>query len=256
VDIASVLWLNPSMRRVLPRMCCLLALASVARAQTTWDFGTGVVTGTPTLLPTNITSGTITATNTSSAIAFNGISASSTYTGATGGNNAVVSSAIGTLNTSTSTYFAFSLTAASGTRLLATGLKLGSRSTSTGPTTLTLYSSTDNFATSTQLGSVSVSNNSTWALMTFPSFSVTSATGGSLSFRLYGSTSNTTSGSSNWRIDDLALTIIAASPGPTTTTQPVDTNVSPGQTATFIVAATGTGTLTYQWRKPSATIPP
>jgi hypothetical protein len=41
---------------------------------------------------------------------------------------------------------------------------------------------------------------------------------------------------------------------PTITTQPASTTVAVGQTATFSVVASGTGTLTYQWRKNGAAI--
>ncbi|MDC0713634.1 discoidin domain-containing protein [Stigmatella sp. ncwal1] len=41
---------------------------------------------------------------------------------------------------------------------------------------------------------------------------------------------------------------------PTITTQPTSKTVAVGQTATFSVAASGSGTLTYQWRKNGATI--
>lgn len=46
------------------------------------------------------------------------------------------------------------------------------------------------------------------------------------------------------------LTVNAADPGnPVITDQPDDATVSVGDNAVFVVAATGTGTLTYQWRK-------
>jgi len=41
---------------------------------------------------------------------------------------------------------------------------------------------------------------------------------------------------------------------PSITTQPANRTVNAGQTATFSVAATGTGTLTYQWKKNGAAI--
>jgi hypothetical protein len=41
---------------------------------------------------------------------------------------------------------------------------------------------------------------------------------------------------------------------PTITTQPASTTVAAGQTATFSVVASGTGTLTYQWRRNGAAI--
>ena len=45
------------------------------------------------------------------------------------------------------------------------------------------------------------------------------------------------------------LTVNAATVAPTITTQPVNQSVTTGKTATFSVAATGTATLTYQWKK-------
>jgi hypothetical protein len=52
-----------------------------------------------------------------------------------------------------------------------------------------------------------------------------------------------------------ALTVKAVSPSaPTITTQPANQNVALGQTATFSVLASGTPSLTYQWRKNGANI--
>ena len=51
------------------------------------------------------------------------------------------------------------------------------------------------------------------------------------------------------------LTVNAAAVAPSITTQPASQTVIAGQTATFIVAATGTAPLTYQWRKNGAVIP-
>jgi len=45
-----------------------------------------------------------------------------------------------------------------------------------------------------------------------------------------------------------AFTLTISAPGPTITTQPTAQTVSEGATAAFTVAATGTGTLTYQWQ--------
>ena len=50
------------------------------------------------------------------------------------------------------------------------------------------------------------------------------------------------------------LTVTAAAVAPAITTQPANQSVTEGQTATFSVIATGTGTLTYQWKKGGTTI--
>jgi hypothetical protein len=50
------------------------------------------------------------------------------------------------------------------------------------------------------------------------------------------------------------LTVNAAAVAPTITTQPASQTVTAGQTATFMVAATGTAPLGYQWKKNGASI--
>jgi hypothetical protein len=51
-----------------------------------------------------------------------------------------------------------------------------------------------------------------------------------------------------------ALTVTSAPVAPSITGQPVSRSVISGQTATFTVTATGTATLTYQWKKNGAAI--
>jgi hypothetical protein len=51
-----------------------------------------------------------------------------------------------------------------------------------------------------------------------------------------------------WFGSTFSQNIIVVTAGPTITTQPVSRTVNPGATTTFTVAATGSGTLTYQWR--------
>jgi hypothetical protein len=50
------------------------------------------------------------------------------------------------------------------------------------------------------------------------------------------------------------LTVTAAAVAPSITSQPAGKTVNAGQTATFSVTATGTGTLMYQWKKNGAAI--
>ncbi len=50
------------------------------------------------------------------------------------------------------------------------------------------------------------------------------------------------------------LTVTSAAVAPSITTQPVSKSVTAGQPATFSVTATGTATLTYQWKKNGAAI--
>jgi hypothetical protein len=99
-------------------------------------------------------------------------------------------------------------------------ISLGSRSTGTGPTALTFYSSIDNYATA--IGSASVSASSAWAFISTINFSGTlldDSSGTPLAFRIYGSGGNGTQPTSaNWRIDDISITTtseLTAVPEPT-----------------------------------------
>jgi hypothetical protein len=190
----------------------LITGSSSLRAQMTWDFSAG--TGAPSSLPSNLSGGTLTAVNLAGgSLLFDSTSASSGYAGASGGNNASVRTVTSaTLNTSTSTYLTFTLTPAAGYQVQATSLTLGSRSTSTGPTTLSLFSSLDSFAT--PLASFNVSANSTWTSVTHNSFSVQGAVDTAVTFRLYSAVSGT-SASANWRVDDLSMNVTAV-PEPST----------------------------------------
>ena len=70
----------------------------------------------------------------------------------------------------------------------------------------------------------------------------------------------TYAGQASWQLatnfpGGVVCTTGASVPAPTITTQPVAQTVAAGQTATFTVAATGTGTLGYQWMRGSSVIP-
>src|SRR6202030_1262706 len=52
----------------------------------------------------------------------------------------------------------------------------------------------------------------------------------------------------------ITLTVNATATKPAITTQPMNTTVSAGKTATFTVAASGTATLSYQWTKNGADV--
>jgi PEP-CTERM motif len=154
-------------------------------------------------------------------VLFNATSASTSYTTAAGfansaGTNAVADTLGGTLNTSSSTYFstALSLDLSASFFLTITDVSLGSRSTSTGPTTLSLYGSTDGFSSDSELlGSITVTANSVWAADDFSSLSLAINPGETVSLRLYGSGGSGTASSGNWRIDDLAIAL-SSSPVP------------------------------------------
>lgn len=142
-------------------------------------------------------------------------SASSGYSGASGGNNFEAKTKTGDLSVDSSTYFLVTLTPASGYAIRLDSISFGSRSTSTGPTSLTFYSSIDNYASA--IGSKAVSANSTWALVgtTFGGSPPTGPVDTAVLFRIYGSGGSGTFTSANWRIDDISLSVTAV-PEPTT----------------------------------------
>ena len=63
-----------------------------------------------------------------------------------------------------------------------------------------------------------------------------------------------TDGTGNVTSNAATLTVTAAPVAPSITTQPASQTVTAGQSATFSVTATGTATLSYQWKKNGAAI--
>lgn len=133
------------------------------------------------------------------------IATSSGYAGASGTFNFQARTQAGALSTGTSTYFLVTLVPKSGYTVTLDSISLGSRSTGTGPTAITIYSSIDDYATA--IGSASVSANSAWALssITF-SGTPTGAADTDVTLRIYGSGGSGTSTTPNWRIDDISFT--------------------------------------------------
>jgi autotransporter-associated beta strand protein len=164
-----------------------------------WNFGTNAGSAAVTSnSSTGLSFGSVTNGN-SSAMTLNNSSVSTNYAAASGDFNAL-SSARGGVFSNGSTHFSFAVTANEGYSLSLTNLSLGSRSTGTGPGSLALYSSLDNFAAA--LSSDAVSTNGIWALVT-PSIAATTLTNGTVTFRIYGFGGSGTA--ANWRIDDLTL---------------------------------------------------
>ncbi|MCF8409579.1 MAG: hypothetical protein K9G36_11465 [Crocinitomicaceae bacterium] len=172
-----------------------------------WNF----TTASPSSTISNLTIGDLSqGNNNGTTTLINGTSASSVYTGASGGNNAGAAARTGALTpgASGSAYFQFTLTPANGYNFTLTGISFGSRSTGTGPQAYALRSSLDNYASNITTGSLSA--NSTWALKSNTGLS-TDGQGNAnpVTFRLYGynGSGSPTAGSANWRIDDLTLTV-------------------------------------------------
>lgn len=243
MDIASLPWLNRLMRPQLVALCAFfLSVASLLQAQVAWSF-TGNTAAATTVPAAQITASTIAAAQLASgSSSFDNDPASSGYTGFSGGSHLLVTAKAGEL-LSTSTYLEFTLTPTSAFSLRATSITLGSRSVAAGPTTLTLFSSLDGYTTA--LASVTVLANAAWSRASFGNLSIAPAAGAAITFRIYASGG---SGNGLWRIDDVTVNFA----GPTITTQPV-ASVNPATSnsnATIRdLAASGVGTITYQWRK-------
>ncbi len=221
-----------------------------AGAALAWDFGVA----TPTGLPSGVTGGAITqGNNNGSTTLLTATSASTGYTGATGGNNAGAAARTGALNqaASGSAYFEITLTPDFGKKLSLAGISFGSRSTGTGPQAYAVYTSVDNYAAA--VGSGTLTNDSVWRLLTPALTPVTATTSTAITIRIFGynGTGSAAVSTANWRIDDLSFSLIVETVAiaPSITTQPVAVISTFNSTASFTVVGTGSPAPTYQWRK-------
>jgi len=223
-----------------------LTVNVVTTSAITWNFTTNAAPSST--LPAGLTGGTIAQGNNvgSTTPLIDATAASTGYTGASGGNNVGLGAKTGALDTAASSYLTFTLTPDTGKRLVATAVSLGARRSNTGPQAWALYSSADNYATALATGALP--NASTWYSFT-PSINVTGALSTPVTFRLYGynGSGTYTGGSANWRVDDLSLTVALQTP-PAIATHPASQSKNVGDSVTFSVTATGSETLTYQWR--------
>jgi len=242
--------------------CILLAIAMFSSpghsATVTWNFGTSSGNADPSSsLPQRVTGGTVSIGNTLGTVTMlSTTSASSGYTGASGQFNAGNAARTGALNTgsSGSAYFEFTFTPDTGYRLVATAISFGTRSTSTAPQAFTLRSSLDSYGSDIATGTIA--NNSTWTLKTPAAFAVTGAVSAAVSFRIYGynGSGTATSGTINWRIDDLSFTIEAVSDAasPATASNKVAVT-APGFSATNVIG-TPVRIVTESWSNHTAQI--
>ncbi len=197
---------------------CLLFAFNNAKAQTTyyWNFTTAAATSGSNA---NLTVDTFKRGNNFGTITTairTTTSASSAYSGSSGGTNIGQANQNGAFNSSTTGYFELTLTPAAGYTVQVTGLTFGRRSTGTGPQRYVIKTSKDNYVDS--LAADTISANSGWALEqpfsggTSFSQSITSAAGTALTLRIYGyNGTSTSSGTVVWRIDDVNLTVVVAS---------------------------------------------
>ena len=177
-----------------------------------WNFGVaaGIATPTTNTLP-NTTVGPVSQGNnngTTTMLTNGSVPAANTYVGQSANFNAGAAARIGALNTaaSGSAFFEFTMTAGPATAFTVSQIRFGSRATGTGPQAYTLRSSFDSYSTDLATGTITA--NSTWALRTSPSFSLTSLPAGSITFRLYAhnGAGSPSAGTANWRIDALNVT--------------------------------------------------
>ena len=202
-----------------------------------WSFDAGEtpsLNGAP-----NIAAGAVSRGNGGNAALLTAASASSGYTGASGGSNAIASVEGGALSSEGSSYFQFSLTPEPGYALRLTNLSFGSRSTSTGPLAFCLRSSLDGYAADLVTGALFA--NSAWSRMCAAPTFLSSIAGEPVVFRIYGY--NGGGGPSNWRIDDLSLEVQAVDPGaasPPGIMSVLPQSVRVGQTLTFALTITPT----------------
>lgn len=181
-------------------------------AQFTWNFTAATPTGTV----TNLTAGSVTRVNNNTAnptFLSAGTPASTGYTGASGGNNGNCSATIGAINTATSTYAQVVITPAANFWVNISEIKWGNYSISTtGPTTLSIYTSIDNYTT--PVATVASGTNITWNSLN-PTFTpINGITGAAVTIRIYasgGTTGTPAAGTANWRLDDLVITAVAQS---------------------------------------------
>lgn len=192
-------------------MLCLALITLITQAQTIgWNF----TTATPSTTTVNITASDLSRGNNNGTTneLITPTSPSGSYSGSSGGNNAGVAARIGAFNQAVngSAYFEFTLTPANGYAFSLTGISFGTRSTGTAPQAYSVRSSADNFTTDIVTGTIS--NNSSWSLKTHTGivFNAYTAT----TFRIYGynGAGSPSANTTNWRIDDLSLSVSASLP--------------------------------------------
>ena len=120
---------------------------ATANAQIVWDLGTNAGNTAPSSnRVSNLTASVISQLNNNGVTTLlSAASPSSGYLGASGQHNAASSVVAGPLDLSTSTYYQFTLTPKTGHEVFLTSISFGTRSTSSGPTNVAVYTSDDDF---------------------------------------------------------------------------------------------------------------
>jgi hypothetical protein len=193
----------------------LLAICSFSIAQN--DIYWNSTTTAPTSIPggANYTVGSFTQNNNNGTTTFNSTaSASSGYTftlngattSASGTNNFVLSPKSGTLDLSStgSTYAEVIITPASGYEINIANVNFASRATGTGPTSYSIQSVIA--GTSTQLASGSLSTLSSWEYKNNTA-TILGGVNQPVAIRIYGYNGTGSSGTANWRLDDIVISV-------------------------------------------------
>src|ERR1700722_7204533 len=166
--------------RKLYLLAIVFLLPVMSYAQVYWDFSTATpLSG----IPANLTVSAVTQGNDNGTTTLlTSPSASSGYTGASGGSNAGAAAFTGAFDTTSTTYFQWTVTPPPGVSLTVTQVSFGARSTSTGPKNYDIRTSLDGFAAAAATAAVSA--NSVWALNN-NTVSLTTTPGQPVTFRLY-----------------------------------------------------------------------
>jgi hypothetical protein len=211
------------MRKLLFLFLLMAGACKVMQAQITWSFNpvspATIPSGLATNLPANITSTTAIALvqgiTSSPVVPFFPTTAtaitpvSTGYAGASGTFSGTANAKIG-VYTTTSTYIQVVLTPATNNWINVTAINWGNLSTTTtGPITFSIFSSTNNFVT--PVATATAISNSTWALINSTLITpITGFTSTALTLRIYASGGSGTQPTvPNWRIDDLKITATA-----------------------------------------------
>ncbi|NMH27277.1 lamin tail domain-containing protein, partial [Flavobacterium silvaticum] len=176
------------------------------------------------------------------------VSASSGYTGATGSNNFGAAARTGALNTaaSGSAYFEITFTPITGTTITVNSITFGTRSTGTGPVNGTLRSNVAGYTTAITNGSTVIQNGTSWSSKTITPTALAGAAGAALTLRIYGSdgSGNAAASTANWRIDDISISVTAATSitPPTVTTGTASGITTSSANLSGTINANGTST--------------
>jgi len=196
---------------VFPACAALLAAATAVGGTVYWnmdDLAAPTSTTVTNLTVSSITQGNTTTIGgtTSSPSSGYSFALNETSTLASGSTNLIFSARAGALSSASSSFMTVTLTPSVGSTGTVRAIGFGSRSTASGPTTLSLRASHDSYAT--DVAGFSTSTNSAWSYFT-NTFTVplAIASGSSLTLRLYGAGGSSVS-AGNWRLDDLQFDVV------------------------------------------------